>query len=79
MTSERRMQIGWLIERNMTPEGQEYLWVGAPGEFGWTTDHEKALRLARKADAETICYIVEDAVRVAEHAWMPLPEPPEEP
>lgn len=63
-------ETAWLVERNMTPDGQEYLFVDPAGVLGWTTNNLKALRLSRKVDAESVVSIVEDAVRVAEHAWI---------
>ena len=41
-------------------------------EYGcltWTKDPLKALRLARRADAEMIAEICDDVWRVAEHMW----------
>lgn len=67
---EKQDQTGWLVERNMAAEGQEYLFVDPVGLLAWTTDNLKALRLSRKSDAESLVAIAEDAVRVAEHAWI---------
>lgn len=67
---ENRRQTGWLIERHMTPSGQEYLFVNSTGVFAWTTNPLLALRFPRKEDANSLVAIVEDAVRVAEHTWI---------
>ena len=61
-------EAGWLLERNITPEGPEYLAVDA-GCFSWTTDSLKALRLARREDADALAEIIDDCHRVAEHQW----------
>jgi hypothetical protein len=60
--------MGWLLERHLTPEGQEYLAVES-GCFTWTTDNLKALRLARRQDADSLAEIVEDCEHVREHQW----------
>lgn len=61
-------ESGWLLERRLTPSGQEYLTI-EDGGFEWTTDNQKALRLARRADADLLSEIVDDCERVAEHQW----------
>lgn len=76
--------VGWLIELNHTtgPEWFELL----PGcEHGWTKDSNKALRFARKEDAEAYINDVGWTEAVAtEHMWlnprpsMPLPIQPTE-
>jgi len=61
-------ETGWLLERNITPEGPEYLTVDV-GRFGWTTDNLKALRLARREDADALAEIIDDCQHVREHQW----------
>lgn len=58
----------WLLERNTTPEGPEYLTV-ASGGFSWTTDNLKALRLARREDADLLAEIMDDCQHIREHQW----------
>lgn len=61
-------ESGWLIEHN-GPNGTRYLFVDG-GFFGWTKDSTKALRLARRVDADMLAEIIdEDAHRIAEHQW----------
>jgi hypothetical protein len=68
-TSENaRDESGWCLERGPA-SAPHYLHVAETGIFDWTLDHMKALRLARRADAEQVACIVEDADRVAEHVW----------
>lgn len=65
---EQDYETAWLLERKMTPEGPEYLSVDA-GRFTWVTDNLKALRLARREDADALAEIIDDCERVAEHQW----------
>ena len=46
-----------------------YLMVTPRGEFDWTTDNLKALRLSRKEDGDMLAIIIEDADAVEEHGW----------
>jgi hypothetical protein len=66
-SSDVNMASGWCIERGpaLAPN---YLHVNG-GLLNWTPDHMKAMRFARRADAEQITDIVEDADRIAEHVW----------
>jgi hypothetical protein len=59
----------WLLERG-SAAGPEYAMVDH-GSLSWTKpgDHASALRLSRRADAEALAAIMEDATRVAEHMW----------
>lgn len=72
-TSKAQLQegeSGWLIEHTTETKW----WTGWPGfatdaEF-WTTDSLKALRFARRGDAETLAHFSFDSeCRVTEHAW----------
>jgi hypothetical protein len=64
-------ETGWLIENGGQFEELRYRFMDndAGGVIGWTPDHAKALRFARRADAEQFCYHDEDAWRVVEHMW----------
>lgn len=64
----RTQESGWCVERGAASSPM-YLHV-QNGLLNWTPDHMKALRFARRADAEQITEIVEDADRIAEHVWM---------
>lgn len=65
-------ETAWLVERNI--DGfQHYLYCDCIGLLDWTPANSKALRFSRKQDAESICSIVEDADRVAEHMWLSAP------
>lgn len=63
------MKTAWLIEKNH-PQGPRYACV-KNGVLDWTEpgDHLGALRLCRREDADALCSIMEDADKVAEHAW----------
>lgn len=60
---------GWLLEKGSGSTPQ-YAMVDN-GMLAWTKpgDHGKALRLARKEDADALAEIMEDADRIVEHAW----------
>lgn len=60
----------WLIEQERDGKTR-YLAVTA-GEIGWTEDHNAALQLARREDADALTSLVEDADKVAEHSWIAL-------
>lgn len=60
-------EIGWLIEHRTARPHKWRTWEG--GWPDWTTDSVKALRLARKVDAENMaCEDPEDVI-VTEHIW----------
>lgn len=59
-------EYGWLLEKSAAGD----IWyVTVDQLLTWTTDPLKALRLARRADAEMLCEIVEDCERIGEHQW----------
>lgn len=66
-TNTQTEESAWLIERR-TPSLQ---WLFVDGEiFSWTSDSLKAIRFARRADAEQVASVIgEDAEYVTEHAW----------
>ncbi len=81
--TEPRTEFGWLIENGKQQgEGLAYRFVDNDngGLYGWTPDHNLALRFARRADAEQFAYHDEDAWRIVEHGWataaVPVAEPP---
>lgn len=63
---------GWLVEK-MVNGNVHY--ISANYVLEWTHDPNKALRLARREDAEALCTIVEDADKIAQHEW-PIPTQP---
>jgi hypothetical protein len=66
-TRERR-ETGWLIE-----DGQRRRYrTMHQGAVRWTDDPNKAIRFARRADAEMFAAEDEDAWHVAEHQWVTL-------
>ena len=65
-------QAGWIIEQDDPPI---YHTVSSDHDEHWTSDVNKALRFARKKDAEAYVDHVGwtvPPVRIAEHMW-PLP------
>jgi hypothetical protein len=69
-------EYGWLIENGKKQgEGLAYRFIDNDmgGMSGWTEDHSKALRFARRQDAEQFAYHDEDAWRIVQHAWDTLP------
>lgn len=61
-----RTEQGWLIEKM---DGGQVWYVTVDQLLTWATDSLKALRLARRQDADTLCEIIEDAEKVAGHQW----------
>lgn len=59
---------GWLLEK--MHEGNVH-YISADYVLRWTDDPNKALRLARREDAEALTTIVEDCEKIAEHEWVP--------
>lgn len=59
-------ESGWLLEK--MHEGNVH-YVCADNVLQWTDDPNKALRLARRDDAEALATIVEDCEKIAEHGW----------
>lgn len=62
------LEIGWLIENGKSGEELRYRTM-EQGVVTWTPDHMKALRFARREDAEMFAEEDEGAWRIAEHAW----------
>jgi hypothetical protein len=62
-------ESGWCLEKGSAFDPL-YLHASENGILDWTPENAKALRFARRADAESMVSIVEDADRVAEHIWI---------
>lgn len=65
-------EFGWLIENGKKQgDGLAYRFINNDlgGIPDWTEDHNKALRFARREDAEQFAHHDEDAWRIVEHAW----------
>lgn len=59
----------WLVEKDIGGF-PNYLYCDCIGLLSWTPSNQKAMRFARKEDADSIVSIVEDSDRVAEHMWL---------
>jgi len=67
-----RAEYGWLVEdsRNHS-SGIRYRMWGLMGPE-WTNDPNKALRFARREDAEAFARDDEDAWHIVEHMWLTI-------
>ena len=63
-------QGGWVLEKGPV-ESPVYL-VVEQFMLSWERDLDKALRLARRQDAESLCQIVEDADRIRDLRLPPV-------
>lgn len=65
------LEYGWLIERGDSPHyAPAYLGESDEGCVGWTGDNLKAIRFARKEDAQRYCDCEGlNNVRICEHGW----------
>ena len=59
-------ESGWLLEKMY--EGSIW-YVTIDQLLTWTTDPNKALRLARREDADMLATVVDDCEKVSEHQW----------
>lgn len=61
-------EYGWVIEGAWSHVQSPDYWVGSSA---WSQDHNRALRFARKQDAEQAASMMLDGinVRICEHAW----------
>lgn len=67
MSNEQQApEQGWLLEK--MHEGNVH-YICADYVLQWTNDPNRALRLARREDAEALTTIVEDCEKIAEHEW----------
>lgn len=62
-------EVGWLVEDGGTLARPRYRTMDQTG-IHWTEDHNKAIRFARRADAEMFAAGDEDAWRITEHMWV---------
>ena len=62
-------QAGWVIEGAWSETSRPDYWVGSSA---WSTDHMKALRFARKQDAQQAADLMLDGInyRICEHVWI---------
>jgi len=66
--SRPQPETGWLIERR--EPNAEWLYVVDWFSFGWTVDSLKAIRFARRQDAEQVLKMIETEVAFAtQHQW----------
>ena len=65
-------ESAWVIEGAWSSVATPDYWCGSSA---WSSDHTKALRFARRADAEQAASLMLDGlnVRVGEHVWQPAP------
>lgn len=83
MSEKSGDETGWLIERNDLGAPQWLQFGPQKGYTTFTTDASKALRFARKCDADAFLYHHEHrdpALRLTEHKWLgtaPSPAVPE--
>jgi len=63
-------ETGWLIETADSTRAPR--WWAPQADMQWTSDASKALRFARKEDAETMIeFICIDRAKATEHMWLP--------
>lgn len=63
----QQIETGWLLERR---DNSKIEWLAlSNGDWAWTGDSTKALRFARKQDADAMSEIISDAEYVTEHQW----------
>lgn len=67
-------ELGWLVEDAGSGPQPRYRTI-EQGMPVWTTDPNKAIRFARRSDAEMFCAEDEDAWRVTEHMWIDSTDP----
>lgn len=63
----QQIETGWLLERR---SGNKIEWLALEhGDWVWTEDSLRALRFARKQDADAMSEIISDTEYVTEHQW----------
>ena len=68
MSEDKPMETAWLLEKKI--EGRPH-WIGViDGLLDWTPEANRALRLSRREDGDSLSEICEDAEGVIEHGWM---------
>lgn len=69
------IETGWVLTKH-DKGALWYIGVTDSGMLGWTDDNLKALRLARREDADKLAEICDDVEKVEEHQWCgPLAAP----
>ena len=69
-------EFGWLIERGDSEVSAPKYWAAGmrdPATFSaWTSNHDQAIRFARKLDAKRVAErLMKDIpVRICEHGWV---------
>lgn len=65
---DESVNYGWVIEGAWSHIQTPDYWVGSSA---WSQDHDRALRFARKQDAEQAAAMMLDGIRVriCEHGW----------
>ena len=65
-------EYAWLVERPGA-NGPLYHSVTETGVYDWTPDVNKALRFARRVDADSVAgmFLMETDARAVEHGWLP--------
>ena len=65
------IETGWLIESSeLSSDGPRWLFVEDWAGFAWTNDSLKAIRFARREDAEQIIPMLESVdCKATEHQW----------
>ena len=66
--NDESVNYGWVIEGAWSHVQSPDYWVGSSA---WSQDHNRALRFARKQDAEQAAAMMLDGIRVriCEHVW----------
>lgn len=68
-------ETGWVIERGDSPASEPKYWAAgqtdASRSSAWTSNHEHAIRFARRLDARRVSERIMKGieVRIAEHVW----------
>jgi len=65
-----KTEFGWVVERYSDEDPTTLLFVSVENaEIIWANDPYKALRFARKKDAEDFSTTFSDLVLIGEHGW----------
>jgi hypothetical protein len=69
---EAAVETGWVIEEGESPAAEPAYFCGGADGPSFQADHLKAMRFARREDAEAFALMSQgslDGVRIAEHQW----------
>ena len=69
-TKSDRRETGWLVENGKSGSELRYRTIGENGWPIWTADNLRAIRFARRQDAEMFSAEDEDAWCIVEHQWI---------